>query len=168
MFSVHCVAHSFLQCTYILPCSKSTVSSVCVQCGAHGVRASLDPSWFFVGRRTFTSGIWRMGRGNTDRHAHTNRQMNTHEPNTVGRSEKHTKTDEPTHMSAKSNWLMYWFVSIDHSKERQLFHQRGAMIDRWKIKSGPVLCCPLSSQLKLTTVKSRYGLVWYGENGQKC
>ena len=108
LFSVECVrvqcgAHTSLQCLFILPCSKITVSSVCVQCGAHGVRASLDPSWFFVGRRTFTSGIWRMGRGNTDRHAHTNRQMNTHEPNTVGRSEKHTKTDEPAHMSAKSN-----------------------------------------------------------------
>ena len=48
-----------------------------VQCGAHGVRASLNPSWFFVGRRTFTLGIWWMAWGETDRHAHTNRQMNT-------------------------------------------------------------------------------------------
>ena len=46
-----------------------------------------------------------MGRGNTDRHAHTNRQMNTHEPNTVGRSEKHTKTDEYAHLSAKKQLI---------------------------------------------------------------
>ena len=44
---------------------------VCVcLCCTHGVRASLAPSWFFVGRRTFTSGSGG-GHGGTQRDLHT-------------------------------------------------------------------------------------------------
>ena len=51
--------------------------SVCVYC-THGVRASLAPSWFFVGRRTFTSGSGGgHGGTQTDLHTQTDRWIRT-------------------------------------------------------------------------------------------
>ena len=50
---------------------------VCVCC-THGVRASLAPSWFFVGRRTFTSGSGGgHGGTQTDLHTQTDRWIRT-------------------------------------------------------------------------------------------
>ena len=52
---------------------------VCVcLCCTHGVRASLAPSWFFVGRRTFTSGSGGgHGGTQTDLHTQTDRWIRT-------------------------------------------------------------------------------------------
>ena len=65
--------------------------SVCV-CVLHTRSSRFVGSQLVLCRQTHIYiGIWRRAWGNTDRLAHTNRQMNTHEPNTVKRSEKHTK-----------------------------------------------------------------------------
>ena len=94
-FPVFSVFHRIfvISCSFLLDSFSMCVCSVCffflflflfigqfqcvftVQCVAHGVRASLAPSWFFVGRHTFTSGIWRWlhwGK-QTDMHTQTDR-----------------------------------------------------------------------------------------------
>ena len=108
--------------------------SVCVHCSVCCTRCSrFVGSQLVLCRQThiYIGDLAVAALGKTDRHAHTNRQMNTHEPNswmftntqTQTRKHKNTQTDEyarakhcwrntqkwtyqqPTHISAKSSRL---------------------------------------------------------------
>ena len=107
----------FLQYTHIIQFQHVCCSVWCTRC----VRASLDPSWFFVGRRTFTSGIWHqwMGCGGiqTDMHTQTDRWIRT----------------SPTRLNFRRNGQrrMYQYnyvcekqlICFNHSKERLLINR---------------------------------------------
>ena len=149
------ISFLFFQCVCFY-----TVSSVCSLC--------CTPCSRFVGcqlvlcRQTHIYIGDLAASGNTDRHAHTNRQMNTHEPtswmstntNTQTQTdrwictsqtllEKHTKTDVPT---ANTHICKKQLPPISSCSTRGV---PIAILDCWEIKPGPVVqlnCavqCPL-------------------------